>query len=576
MAKRGRPRKRGGATRADVNPRVSIVGSAGAQNEKVLPDEEVHVFSDSRADVQSTLEGLGIVWADEEDEQIENVVAVDLVRGAPYRTAVQSSLEEKGANSDLESNPMAGNRDRFHNGRPMEKKLMSDEWIPARKPALVAGSACRPASSKMGEASGSRFCVLDGKDDDGACSQKMVSTPPMAHPLLPLHLTIIAILLLLLPSLSFAANYNVVSFGARPGGTADSSSAFLNAWNAACGSAVRSTIVVPAGKFLVGNPVVFSGQNCRSSGGAIDFRILGTLVAPADYQVLGNAGYWISFLDVSGVTISGGILDAQGAPLWACKNNGGYACPGGATTLTFTNSQNVVISGLTSLNSQLYHIVINNCHDVNIHGVRVVASGNSPNTDGIHVQMSTGVTISSTRIGTGDDCISMGPGTTNMWIQGVVCGPGHGISIGSLGKNLNEAGVQNVTVTTSTFSGTQNGVRIKTWGRPSNGFVRNVVFEHLTMANVKNPIIIDQNYCPSSHGCPGKASGIKISDVIYQDIHGTSATEVAVTFDCSSKYPCSQISMQDVQLTYNSQVPLASCVNAGVSSYGHVQPTSCL
>lgn len=61
-----------------------------------------------------------------------------------------------------------------------------------------------------------------------------------------------------------------------------------------------------------------------------------------------------------------------------------------------------------------------------------------------------------------------------------------------------------MTVKTVTFSGTTNGVRVKTWARPSNGFVRNVLFQHIVMVNVKNPIIIDQNYCPNHQSCPHK------------------------------------------------------------------------
>ena len=59
--------------------------------------------------------------------------------------------------------------------------------------------------------------------------------------------------------------------------------------------------------------------------------------------------------------------------------------------------------------------------------VKVTAVGNSPNTDGIHVQLFSSVTILNSKIGTGDDCISIGPGTTNLWIENVACGPGHGI-----------------------------------------------------------------------------------------------------------------------------------------------------
>ena len=73
-----------------------------------------------------------------------------------------------------------------------------------------------------------------------------------------------------------------------------------------------------------------------------------------------------------------------------------------------------------------------------------------------------------------------------------------------------------------------------------------------------------------------QASGIKISNVSYKDIHGTSATRVAVRFDCSSKYPCRGIRLEDVRLTYKNQEPEASCNNAGGTALGTVQPESCL
>ncbi|XP_015879521.2 polygalacturonase [Ziziphus jujuba] len=366
---------------------------------------------------------------------------------------------------------------------------------------------------------------------------------------------------------SSAVTYNVVSLGAKGDGKSDSTEAFVSAWAKACGSANPATIYVPIGSFYL-SKVVFSGEDCKNQ--AITIRIAGTLVAPSD----GNAANWLLFQHVNGVTISGGVLDGQGTALWACKSSG-KGCPRGATTLEFSNSNNININGLTSLNSQMFHIVVNGCENVKMQGVKVSASGNSPNTDGIHVQLSSGVTILNSKIGTGDDCVSIGPGTTNLWIENVGCGPGHGISIGSLGKDSQEAGVQNVTVKTATFSGTQNGVRIKSWGRPSTGFARNVLFQHIVMENVQNPIVIDQNYCPDNEGCPGQASGIKVSDVTYQDIHGTSATEVAVKFNCSPKYPCTGIQLDDVKLTFNNRPAQASCFHAAGTASGLVQPTSC-
>lgn len=69
---------------------------------------------------------------------------------------------------------------------------------------------------------------------------------------------------------------------------------------------------------------------------------------------------------------------------------------------------------------------------------------------------------------------------------------------------------------------------------------------------------------------------MKISDVRYQDIHGTSATEVAVKFDCSSEYPCSGIRLEDVKLTYANKVAQASCFHADGTTSGLVIPESCL
>lgn len=128
-----------------------------------------------------------------------------------------------------------------------------------------------------------------------------------------------------------SGSYNVQSFGAKPDGKTDSTKAFVGAWAAACASTAPATIYVPAGRFLVGS-LSFGGQTCKSN--AISFQMDGTLVAPSDYNnVVGKSGNWIKFEKVTGVSISGGTLDGQGAALWACKNSA-KNCPQGATVLT--------------------------------------------------------------------------------------------------------------------------------------------------------------------------------------------------------------------------------------------------
>nr|GMD85361.1 polygalacturonase-like [Ipomoea batatas] len=365
--------------------------------------------------------------------------------------------------------------------------------------------------------------------------------------------------------------FNVVDLGAEPDGETDAAEIFQRAWCAACGSPDPAKIYVPEGMFLI-RQAYFSGP-CENNN--IVFEIWGTLLAPSDYNVIGNDDNWLAFENVDGVAIIGGKLYGQGAGLWACKDSGNE-CPKGATNLSITNSKNVVVTGLLSLNSQMFHVVVNRCSSVTMQDIEIKAPGDSPNTDGIHVQLSYDVTILNSKITTGDDCISIGPGTKNLWMENILCGPGHGVSIGSLAKNLTEKGVQNVTLKTATFKNTQNGVRIKAWGRPSKGFAKKIVFKDLKMRNVHNPILIDQNYCPDNKNCPGQASGVKIMDVTYQNILGTSATEVAVKFDCSKKNPCKRIRMSNVKLKFKKKRARASCAYVAGEAYGQIEPSSCL
>lgn len=96
-------------------------------------------------------------------------------------------------------------------------------------------------------------------------------------------------------------------------------------------------------------------------------------------------------------------------------------------SMTFNWANNIVISGLTSINSQQTHLVINSCNNVKVKNVKVMAPDQSPNTDGIHVQSSTNVMITGSTLQTGDDCISIGDGTKNLFMSNIKCGPGHGV-----------------------------------------------------------------------------------------------------------------------------------------------------
>ncbi|KAF2605553.1 hypothetical protein F2Q70_00024563 [Brassica cretica] len=364
--------------------------------------------------------------------------------------------------------------------------------------------------------------------------------------------------------------FNVQRYGARGDGKTDSTKPFLTAWTLACGSEAQSMVYIPRGTYLVRN-LVFWGP-CKN---IITFKIDGKLVAPKNYWSIGNSGYWILFAKVNRILVYGGTIDAKGAGYWSCRKKGGH-CPQGARSISFSWCNNVLLSGLTSLNSQNLHVTVHHSSNVRIQNIRIRAPSRSPNTDGIIVQSSSGVTISGGVIGTGDDCIALNQGSVNIYIDRVLCGPGHGISIGSLGDHADEEGVNNVTVTNSVFTKTRNGVRIKSWARPSTGFVRNVEFRNLVMRNVGNPLIIDQNYCPSGKGCPNQSSGVKISGVTFANIKGTSTTPIAMKLDCSGSHHCTEITLKNIKLTYMKGATTSYCKNAHGGASGVVVPMNCM
>ncbi|XP_031379016.1 polygalacturonase-like isoform X3 [Punica granatum] len=76
---------------------------------------------------------------------------------------------------------------------------------------------------------------------------------------------------------------------------------------------------------------------------------------------------------------------------------------------------------------------------------------------------------------------------------GILCDPGQGISVGSLGKARKHETVHAVIVRDVSLAGTMNGVWIKTW-QGGRGYVRNILFDRINMIASDHPIIIDQNY----------------------------------------------------------------------------------
>ncbi|KAM0065854.1 putative endo-polygalacturonase [Helianthus debilis subsp. tardiflorus] len=369
--------------------------------------------------------------------------------------------------------------------------------------------------------------------------------------------------------LSSAANYNVMQFGAKGDGVTDDTMAFERAWQEVCndvGPSSRLTIPMP-NTFLVG-PITFQGP-CKSP--LIHIQILGTIMAPQNPSSWNGCetGAWLLFYKVNGLFIDGaGTINGRGDAWWTKSS---------AYALHFESCNGLRLTKLKHRNSPRNHIGLNRCSYSTLSYLDIVAPGNSPNTDGIDISLSTQVRVHHSIIRTGDDCIALSNGSSQINITGIYCGPGHGISIGSLGMNGQYNTVEGVKVRKCRFSGTTNGARIKTW-QGGSGYARDITFEKIILHNVNNPIIIDQHYCPHNYNCPKESSAVKVSDISYKRFVGTSSSRTAINFDCSNNVACSGILLDHINITstVKGEDPTVYCNNAyGTSSFSSPS-ASCL
>ncbi|EXC34922.1 hypothetical protein L484_020039 [Morus notabilis] len=365
--------------------------------------------------------------------------------------------------------------------------------------------------------------------------------------------------------------YDITKYGAKSNN--DANQALGQAWKAACASKVPSKVVVPKGTFRLSRAAFFGP--CKAP---IEFMIVGTLQAPQNPGGFKDGDGWVTFQDIDRLTLDGGgTFDGNGQNVWGKHCTRLNYCSKLPINLRFNFIKNSVIKSVTSLNSKQFHIMVLGGVNLSFRNLKIIAPEDSYNTDGIHIGRSTNISITDSYIQTGDDCISVGDGTKNLTVKGVTCGPGHGISIGSLGKYRNEAPVQGITVRDCTFKNTQNGVRIKTWPNANEGSASDLRFENLYMQNVGSPVLIDQEYCPWNQCNTQNPSKVKLSKISFKNIWGTSSTPLAVNLICSRGYPCQNVEVGNIDLKYKGKDGPAHsvCKNVNVKVTGKMNPSPC-
>ncbi|KAF2229332.1 glycoside hydrolase family 28 protein [Viridothelium virens] len=319
---------------------------------------------------------------------------------------------------------------------------------------------------------------------------------------------------------------------------------------ASCSSIVLSGITVPAGTTLdmtdlkEGTTVTFEGT---TTFGYKEWE--GPLISVSG----------------SGITVtgaSGHVIDGNGAAWWDGKgSNGGKTKP--KFFYAHSLKANSVIKGLNVKNTPVQGFSINSAQDLSVQDITIDNSAGASlghNTDAFDVGSSTGVTISGANIQNQDDCLAINSGT-DITFTGGTCSGGHGLSIGSVGGRDDNT-VENVVISNSKISDSQNGVRIKTVSG-ATGSVKNVTYSDITLSGITDyGVVIEQDYENGSPtGTP--TSGVPITGLTLNGVTGSVSSDAKEVYIlCAS---CSDWTWKGVSVTGGAKDTKCTGVPTGAS-----------
>lgn len=222
-------------------------------------------------------------------------------------------------------------------------------------------------------------------------------------------------------------------------------------------------------------------------------------------------------------------------------------------------STHIRIEGVTIQNSPQYNVLATLCDGLIVSHVTILNPGHTaPNTDGIDPVSTRHVLIEHSTIDTGDDNIAIKSGlvergdpnvpSTDITIRDCDLRNGHGLSIGS----ETAGGVGHVRVRNVRFSGTRQGVRIKSArGRGNN--IGDFRFEHLTMQDVETPIQITPYYTGGAEGDtahPLTEHTPRFHDILIRDLVAHGAKQAGIIFGLPES-PAKQVRLDHVRIEAN-------------------------
>ena len=213
--------------------------------------------------------------------------------------------------------------------------------------------------------------------------------------------------------------------------------------------------------------------------------------------------------------------------------------------------KNVLIQGITIINSPFWTVTPEFCENVTIDGV-TINNPHSPNTDGINPSSCKYVHISNCHISVGDDCITIKsgkdiPGRTkampaeNYTITNCTMLSGHGGVV--IGSEMS-GDVRKITISNCVFDGTDRGIRIKT-ARGRGGIVEEIRVDNIIMKNIKDQaIVLDMQYAKTQPE-PVSERTPRFRNIHFSNV--TAQTNQAIYINGIAEMPVEDITFNDMQ-----------------------------
>ncbi|ESK92387.1 glycoside hydrolase family 28 protein [Moniliophthora roreri MCA 2997] len=295
-----------------------------------------------------------------------------------------------------------------------------------------------------------------------------------------------------------------------------------------------STILFEKGKtYNILTPVTFptlTNVEVRIEGNITlpdDMPTVQAIVASSDFS-----GHWFFFNGGTNVTLRGskdhkwGWVDAHGQSWWDAQEQNNR--PHG---WRFNKIDGGVITDMKLWKPIAWSFSTSGSNNLHAYNNRIFAMSNSNsfpfNTDGFSAG-GTNMLFEDNFIQNGDDCITVGNGAKNIHFRNSYCEGGHGLSIGSLGKDGQVADVQNVLIENVVMVNSLYGARFKSW-TGGNGLARNITWRNIAVRDVPFPV----GPRPNSTSL----NNTHIQDFLFENFHGDVKDVPYVEGSCVSD-PC--------------------------------------